>query len=167
MAERQYYYKGNGAPNFIPPYAQAHYLDEAANPKALYKAQGTSSIADWKRIAMADMPNEWKAQQVFNNGGIAFASPLVWDLEDKQSSSVVVTAPMTINAPLNIKPHGTYNLQITQDGTGGHAVTYDAAFKFPSNTPPADTTADKTTLISCVGDPSGTFLRCAFIEGLD
>jgi len=158
MAKRQYFFKGVLAPAITPLYEGSIFIDTVLDLG--YIATGASSSADWKKLALADQANVYTKQQNFNNGALVFEDPLTWDLADNQSTSLVLTANVVINAPLNIIPHGKYTIQLVQDPTGSRIVTWNAAFE--GTAPTLKTAGDAVDIVKFVGNAAGDAL--IFVE---
>lgn len=63
------------------------------------------------------------------------------------------TAASLFGAPTNVPPAGeTVTVTITQDGTGGWAITWNAAYKFPTAFSNTGNTAGTKTTVSFISD---------------
>ena len=87
---------------------------------------------------------------------VAYATPLTPDPYD---GGTVVVGTLTGDLTINLPPSGVFKgmkirFQLTQDGSGGHAVTFDAGYK---TTGALATTANSVTLIEFQWD--GTNFR--------
>ena len=97
--------------------------------------------------------NTYTAQQVFSNGNLTDAPSIVWDVEDKQSTAVTLTANRALANPTNQIDKGTYILRVVQDGTGSRTLSFGANYKWPGGTAPTlTTTAGAVDIISFVSD---------------
>lgn len=80
------------------------------------------------------------------------AASIAWDFDDGDLAEVVITANRAFAAPTNIRT-GVKTIRVVQDGTGGHTVTWDAAFSWVSGVPPTiNTGANEETYISFFTD---------------
>jgi len=102
--------------------------------------------------------NTYTAQQVFSNGNLTDAPSIVWDVEDKQSTAVTLTANRALANPTNQIDKGTYVLRVVQDGTGSRTLTFGANYKWPGGTAPTlTTTAGAVDIISFVSDGTNMY----------
>lgn len=64
------------------------------------------------------------------------AANIAWDLSQGTIGTVTIAGDRVLDTPINI-PAGVFIvLQVTQDGTGGHSLSYGAAFKFTGGVAP-------------------------------
>lgn len=83
------------------------------------------------------------------------APALNCDLGGTVSLSTAITSALTWAAPSNIPPAGqTLTVTMAQDGTGGWAVSWNAAYIFPSAWSNTGNTANKKTAVTFVSDGS-------------
>jgi hypothetical protein len=82
-----------------------------------------------------------------------FGASVAWDLDAMPAMSLAtVSSAFAMALPTNIRDGFLYSLRWTQNGTGGYAVTWDAAFKFGDDGEPAwSTTASKTNYAHFIG----------------
>lgn len=96
-------------------------------------------------------PNDWSKQQ-YNTPDVLTADSsdeVDWDLDDAQTAKLILTGDFTLNNPTNFKGGATYILEVVQDGTGGHSLTFDTMYIMPlSFTPVVMQAANETTLFS-------------------
>lgn len=109
--------------------------------------------------ARLDTAQNWTAQQVFGAVALTCQASVDWDLDTQQSANLVLTGDATLAAPKNQRDGGRYRLLVVQDGTGGHSLTFNAAYA-AELLPPLDQAAGAATLY--VFDSDGTVMRsCA------
>lgn len=83
------------------------------------------------------------------------APALNCDLGGTVSLSTSITAAIAWAAPTNVPPAGqTLTITMTQDGTGGWAVTWNAAYIFPTAWSNTGNTAGKKSAVTFVSDGS-------------
>lgn len=81
------------------------------------------------------------------------APALNCDLGGIVTLTTAVTSALTWGAPTNIPPAGRrVTVLMTQDGTGGWAVSWNAAYIFPTAFSNTGNTAGKKTLVQFVSD---------------
>lgn len=73
--------------------------------------------------------------------------------------NIVLTQNTTFSNPTNIKPGTQLIIEIVEDATGGHSITFGSKYKFPGGTVPTwVTTANASNLLYGYWD--GTNLLC-------
>jgi len=87
-----------------------------------------------------DVANEYTKTQNFNATGLTDGATIAWDASINQVCSVTITDNRTMAAPTNQVDGAFYHLTVIQDGTGSRTLTWNAVFKFPSDTAPTLTT---------------------------
>mgnify|MGYP003119772179 FL=1 len=87
-----------------------------------------------------DVANEYTKTQNFNATGLTDGATIAWDASLNQVCSVTITDNRTMAAPTNQVDGAFYHLTVIQDGTGSRTLTWNAVFKFPSDTAPTLTT---------------------------
>lgn len=117
-------------------------------------------------LAYLDVNQSWtKGQAVTPTAGGTQSAGGTLTPDFSASNSVTATfgaGNLTIANPSNVKAGQTYQIVLTQDGTGGRTVTWGANYKFTSNTPPIlSTGAGVKDIISCLADTTTT-INCAF-----
>lgn len=73
--------------------------------------------------------------------GTISASAYTPNCADSNVHRLVLTENIDMDAPINPLSGQVINLILKQDGTGGHTVTWNAIYKFPSGTDPTITSA--------------------------
>jgi hypothetical protein len=87
------------------------------------------------------------------------ATTVASDANDNDVFSLTLTQNITLAAPTNIDSGRTYTWIFTQDGTGGHSVTYNSIFKAPiGGSLSVNTTANYATVVR--GTYDGTQILC-------
>jgi hypothetical protein len=82
---------------------------------------------------------------------LTYASSLTPNLSNGRAFLVTLTGAMTLNAPSNLVAGAGFWIRLTQDGTGGRAITFNSAYKFPSGVAPSlTTTAGASDMLYCV-----------------
>ena len=61
---------------------------------------------------------------------------IAWDMDSGGFATVTITANRQLSNPTNMRNGASYILIVKQDGSGGHTLTYDTAYKWPSGTAP-------------------------------
>jgi hypothetical protein len=87
-----------------------------------------------------DVANEFTATQNFNATTLTDAATVAWDASANQVTSVTITDNRIIGLPTNLVDGAFYHLTVIQDGTGSRTLTWNAVFKWPSDTAPTLTT---------------------------
>lgn len=101
---------------------------------------------------------EWTAAQNFNMTSLTDAATIAWDLDVAQVCSVTLTANRTLGAPTNMKAGGTYIVIVRQDGSGGHTLAFNSAYKWSSGvTPVVASGASDVSILSFVSDGTNMF----------
>ena len=67
---------------------------------------------------------------------VTWASPLAWDVEAAARGTVTVTGDMSGIDLSNAADGGIYVLQLTQDSTGGHSMTWPTTWLWPGGEAP-------------------------------
>lgn len=95
------------------------------------------------------------------------AATIAWDMREGQFATVTLTASgHAMGAPTNRRP-GIGWIQITQDGTGSRTMTWNAVFKWPSDTPPVlSTTASVSDLFEFMDDGTNIYMRQVHFGGV-
>ena len=118
------------------------------------------STFNGKVIVVTDESQSFSRQQYFNQTTLTEADSsgtFEWDLNTQQSSVMTLTGNANLNSPSNQQAGGSYILIVKQDGTGGHSLGFDGAYKFPNGvTPAVSSSANKVDVFSFVSD--GTFM---------
>ena len=83
-----------------------------------------------------DVANEYTKTQNFNATTLTDGATIAWDASLNQVCSVTITDNRTMAAPTNLVDGGFYHLTVIQDGTGSRTLTWNAVFKWPSDTAP-------------------------------
>jgi hypothetical protein len=65
---------------------------------------------------------------------------IAWDLSLGYTARLTLATNATLSAPTNAEAGDSIVLIVTQDGTGGRTLAYNAVFKWPSGTPVTLTT---------------------------
>lgn len=87
-----------------------------------------------------DTANEYTATQNFNATGLTDGATIAWVASANQVCSVTLAGNRTMAAPSGLIDGGFYHLTVIQDGTGSRTLTWNAVFKWPSDTAPTLTT---------------------------
>ena len=87
-----------------------------------------------------DVANEYTKTQNFNATGLTDGATIAWDASINQVCSVTLAGNRTMAAPTNQVDGGFYHITVIQDGSGSRTLTWNAVFKFPSDTAPTLTT---------------------------
>lgn len=107
------------------------------------------------------IPKEWTKAQNFAATTLTDDVSISWDLEDNQVAEVTLADNRTLAAPTNMKDGGTYILIVKQDATGGRALAFDAAYKFPDGEAPVlSSAANAVDILTFISD--GTSMYGAF-----
>ena len=87
-----------------------------------------------------DVANEYTKTQNFNATTLTDGATIAWVASDNQVCSDTLEGNRTMAAPTNLVDGGFYHLTVIQDGTGSRTLTWNAVFKWPSDTAPTLTT---------------------------
>tara|TARA_R100001530_G_C4295107_1_gene149043 strand:+ start:195 stop:785 length:591 start_codon:yes stop_codon:yes gene_type:complete len=90
--------------------------------------------------AVKDVANEYTKTQNFNATALTDGATIAWVASDNQVCSVTLEGNRTMAAPSALVDGGFYHLTVIQDGTGSRTLTWNAVFKWPSDTAPTLTT---------------------------
>lgn len=112
-----------------------------------------------KTIASSTLTNPANTVQVLTD-----AATIAWDTSLGAMGTVTLTASRIVGAPTGLKAGGRYWLLVTQNGTGGWTLTYNAVFK--GVLPQPDPTIAATTLIAFDSDGTNLYIAqpTAFID---
>lgn len=97
--------------------------------------------------------NDWGKQQYFGSVELLADSSdeVDWDLDNAQVAYLELTDDFTLNNPTNFKAGSTYILEVQQDGTGGHSLTFDTMFAWPLGfTPVVQQGVGETTMFTFI-----------------
>lgn len=94
------------------------------------------------------------------------AAPTTWDASAGAIATWTMGASRTISAPTNLKTGGRYVLIITQDATGGRAVTWNAVFKNSAGSMPQPNQQASAVTAFTFTSPDGTNLRLESNEAM-
>jgi len=82
-------------------------------------------------------PENFTGQKNFATATLTYGVNISWNLDTQQVAKVTLTgATAQLDNPTNMVDGGTYSIKIIQDGTGGRAITYGTAYKFPNGVKP-------------------------------
>ena len=107
------------------------------NDQTLYYDSGTQTV---KARTLSATKIGWTAQQYITETSIASAARVSWDLDSKQVTAITLDQAVAVANPTNMSAGGTYVMQVTQDGTGGHAMSWGTAYKWADGLAPTITT---------------------------
>lgn len=95
------------------------------------------------------------AQYVSPPQALTSGASVAWNMNAGSIATLTLGTNATLDAPTNIKAGATYMLRVTQDGTGGRTLAYNAVFKWASGVAPTLSTAagaiDVLTFVSFDG----------------
>ena len=113
-------------------------------------------------VASGDVQS-YTAQQYFNQATLTDGATINWNLATQQVAIVTLGGNRTLAAPTNQQAGGVYTLVVKQDGTGGHTLSFNSVYKFPSAQAPVITTAPNSVdIISFISD--GTNMLGSFVQ---
>lgn len=97
-------------------------------------------------------------EQSFTSQTLTDAATISWSITAPQAT-VTITASRTMAAPTNQVAGGRYTLLVTQDGTGGWSLTWNAVFKAVGGgtMPQPETTAGAKTLFVFFSDGTNMY----------
>ena len=87
-----------------------------------------------------DVANEYTKTQNFDCTTLTDEATITWDASSNQVCKVTLAGNRTMAAPTNQVDGAFYHITVIQDGTGSRTITWNAVFKFPSDTAPTLTT---------------------------
>lgn len=103
--------------------------------------------------AKLNVAQEWTQQQNFNATSLVDGPNIAWDLNANQAADVTLAGNRALDNPTNLRAGGTYLLIVRQDLTGGRALTFGTAYKWPGGAAPTLTvTAGKYDVLSFTSD---------------
>ena len=121
------------------------------------------STYNGKVIVVTDESQSFTAQQYFNQQTLTDGATINWNLATQQVAVVTLGGNRTLAAPTNQQAAGVYTIVIKQDGTGGHTLVFNSAYKFPGGSAPVITTAaNSVDIVSFISDGSnmlGSFVQ--------
>jgi len=117
---------------------KADNLSDLANKPTAVTNLGFSVTA--ASVAGKDAANEYTKTQNFNATALTDGATIAWVASDNQVCSVTLEGNRTMAAPSALVDGGFYHLTVIQDGTGSRTLTWNAVFKWPSDTAPTLTT---------------------------
>ena len=124
---------------------------------------GTATASQiWNNTAdkIIDTDGAWSAAAPV---AVSYGATVALDLNTGLNFEIIMTGDMELDAPTNAKDGQSGIIKLTQDGTGGRALTFDAAWNHVSGSAPTiDTTASAVNLFAYYIDSAGT----AFISYL-
>ena len=91
-------------------------------------------------VAGKDAANEYTKTQNFNATTLTDGATIAWDASINQVCKVTLAGNRTMAAPSNQVDGAFYHLTVIQDGSGSRTITWNAVFKWPSDTAPTLTT---------------------------
>ena len=96
----------------------------------------TAALSD--NILMArKTPETFSGQKNFLANALTWGANVSWDLNAKQVAKLTLTgATAQLDNPTNMIDGGTYAIKVTQDATGGRALTFGTAYKWPNGVTP-------------------------------
>ncbi len=87
-----------------------------------------------------DVANEYSKTQNFNATTLTDGATIAWDASINQVCKVTLAGNRTMAAPTNQVDGAFYHITVIQDGSGSRTITWNAVFKWPSDTAPTLTT---------------------------
>ena len=88
-----------------------------------------------------DVANEYTKTQNFNCTTLTDEATIAWDASSNQVCKVTLAGNRTMAAPTNQVDGGFYHITVIQDAASdARTITWNAVFKFPSDTAPTLTT---------------------------
>jgi len=105
------------------------------------------------RDATTSLTNPGNTSQALVDG-----ANIAWDTSKGGAASVTLGGNRTVDAPTNLKAGGHYVLTVTQDGTGGRTLTWNAAFKGASGAAMTQPALAISAVTSFVFESDGTSL---------
>jgi hypothetical protein len=88
---------------------------------------------------------------------------ITWDTSAGAFATVTLAGSRTVAAPTNLTAGASYGIKVTQDGTGGRALTWNAVFKWSGGTPVLSTAASAIDVLTFISD--GTNLYGSILKG--
>lgn len=120
----------------------------------------TSFVYGTGGVTLSDV-NAWTGQQYFAEATLTYAASIAWNLNTAQTAKVTLTGDATLAAPTNMAAGATYILRVIQDATGGHTLSYNAAYLNP---PAVNEAANAVTILTFYCD--GTNMLAASNSGI-
>lgn len=110
------------------------------------------------------MTNKTLTNPAYTDQTLTDGATVDWNMNSGGIGNWTIGGNRTMNAPTNLKK-GFYTLKITQDGTGGRTVTWNAVFKWAAGTAPVlSTAAGATDILTFFCD--GTNLYGSLLRGV-
>ncbi len=122
--------------------------------------QGPQGIPGNPTLLMGQV-NGYTKQQYFSQSTLTDGATISWNLDSAQTAKVTLnhsTSTRQLNTPTNIKAGGNYVLAVYQDSTGGAAMTFGAAYKWPSGAAPVLSTNGNAVDLLAFYSPDGAIM---------
>lgn len=87
-----------------------------------------------------DTVQEYTKQHYFLATTLTAATNVSWDLDDDESTEIVLDQNVTMDNPTNMQAGGRYTLRVIQDSVGSRTITWGTAYKWSGGTAPTLTT---------------------------
>jgi len=101
-------------------------------------------------------PKSYNAAE--NEQTLTDGATINWNLDAGAAANVTLAGNRTLAAPTNMRAGASYILKITQDGTGGRTMAWNAVFKFAGGIDPVlSTGANAVDLISFYSDGTNMY----------
>jgi hypothetical protein len=110
-------------------------------------------------VARTNVQNTWTKAQGYTISALTNGATVTPDFSLSNVFTLTATGNFTLANPTNVTAGTTYLIIITQDATGGRAITWGSNFKFGASSVTAlSTGANKRDIISVVALTSSVLL---------
>jgi hypothetical protein len=103
------------------------------------------------------------AARIVASQALTDQATITWDTSAGAFATVTLAGSRTVAAPTNLTAGASYGIKVTQDGTGGRALTWNAVFKWSGGTPVLSTAASAIDVLTFISD--GTNLYGSILKG--
>ncbi len=100
-------------------------------------------------VALLNVSQEFTAGQAVGQVTLSDGAAIVVDGDDSNNFDLELTEDSDVANPINVVAGMVINIAVRQDGTGGWALTYGSAYKFPGGAPTITPGASTEDMISC------------------
>ncbi len=119
-------------------------------------------------VAYLDANQAWTKGQAVTPVALTDATPIAVDASLGNVFTVTLahtTATRKLANPTNLKAGQTLTFIVSQDTTGGAALTYDTYYKFPGGTAPTVTSAASAkSVVTCMADTTTTLMSTSMLN---
>lgn len=107
------------------------------------------------KVMTIKAPEVFTGQKNFSPSiALTWGANVAWNLDTRQVAKLTLTdTTAELDNPTNMKDGGTYVLRVIQDGTGGRALTFGSAYRWPNGIVPVVAQGiDEESIFSFISD---------------